>query len=309
MQSTLSKRKQIRVGTRSSALAQAQAGQAIETLRGHFPEGTELTKILITTSGDTHLEDSLSEVGGKGLFTKEIEEALLRGEIDLAVHSMKDVETHLPEGLIIPSMLPREDVRDVLISKKGWTLEELPEHAVVGTSSLRRAAMVQHHRPDITIIPFRGNVLTRLQKLEDGVADATLLAMAGLNRLKLEIQGMIIFDPERFIPAVAQGAVGLQCRADDIFMGERLAKCNDAATFACATAERAMLRVLDGSCRTPIAGYATLKGKGMRLRGMVLKSDGSRVESHIEQWDETDPVKAGEEVGQRLLEKIGKDFF
>lgn len=309
MQSTPAKRKQIRIGTRSSALAQAQADQAIETLRACFPEGTILEKVLITTSGDTHLEDSLSEVGGKGLFTKEIEEALLRAEIDLAVHSMKDVETHLPEGLTIPAMLPREDVRDVLISRKGWTLEQLPQHSVIGTSSLRRAAMVRHHRPDVTIIPFRGNVLTRLKKLEDGVADATLLAMAGLNRLKLEVEGMSVFDPETFIPAVAQGAVGLQCRSDDDFVKERLSMRNDEETFACATAERAMLRVLDGSCRTPIAGYATLKGKAMTLRGMVLKPDGSHVESHYRQWDDIDPAAAGEEVGHRLLEKIGKDFF
>lgn len=310
MQTSTPKRKRIRVGTRSSALAQAQADQTIAKLREVASEDIELEKILFMTSGDKHLEGTLAEMGGnKGLFTKEIEEALLRGDIEIAVHSMKDVETKLPEGLTIAAMLPREDARDALISKKGWTLKTLPENAIVGTSSLRRAALLHHQRPDLKIVPFRGNVLTRLRKLEESVADATILALAGIHRLGLQLDGMQVLEIDEYLPAVAQGAIGLQCRDDDTEMLLLLNELNHEVTFACVTAERSMLAVLDGSCRTPIAGYATLEGQTMRLRGMVLKPDGSAAEYHEDTFDHADPAEAGEAVAEHILTRIDKDYF
>ncbi|MFO1242177.1 MAG: hydroxymethylbilane synthase [Rickettsiales bacterium] len=310
MQTSTPKGKRIRVGTRASALAQAQADQTIAKLATMAGEDVALEKVLFTTTGDKHLEGTLAEMGGnKGLFTKEIEEALLRGDIEIAVHSMKDVETKLPDGLVIAAMLPREDARDALISKQGWTLKTLPKNAIVGTSSLRRAALLWHKRPDLKIVPFRGNVLTRLRKLDDSVADATILAMAGINRLGLKIEGMHVLEVDEYVPAVAQGAIGLQCRDDDTDMMLLLEKLNHDDTFTCVTAERSMLAVLDGSCRTPIAGYATLENNEMLLKGLVLKPDGSAAEYEEMRFVHADSIKAGEAVAEALLQRIGKDFF
>lgn len=310
MQMSTLKRKRIRVGTRSSALAQAQADQTIAKLKEVVDADVLLEKVLFTTTGDRHLEGTLAEMGGnKGLFTKEIEEALLRGDIEIAVHSMKDVETRLPDGLVIAAMLLREDARDALISKTGWTLETLPQRAIIGTSSLRRAALLHHKRPDLNIVPFRGNVLTRLRKLDESVADATILAMAGIHRLGLLLEGMRVLEIEEYLPAVAQGAIGLQCHDDDPDMLLLLNKLNDEATFACVTAERSMLRVLDGSCRTPIAGYATLANGVMHLKGMVLKPDGSHAEYYEADYAHADPVMVGEAVAEEILKRIDKDFF
>jgi hydroxymethylbilane synthase len=227
------------------------------------------------TTGDTIQDRPLSEVGGKGLFTKEIEDALIAREIDLAVHSMKDMQTELPDGLGIGAVLPREDVRDAFISIKYPSLDALPKGAVVGTSSLRRQAQVQRVRPDLQVVGFRGNVQTRLRKLSEGVADATLLACAGLKRLGMADRITSAIETDQMLPAVAQGAIAIEIRLDDEETARFLAPLNHEATALCVTAERAFLTRLEGSCRTPIAGLATLNGGTLHFRGMTFSIDGS----------------------------------
>ena len=260
----------MRIGTRGSPLALAQAYEVKQRLEASWPElAGQIEVVIIDTKGDQILDRPLAEIGGKGLFTEELEAQLRDGRVDLAVHSMKDMPTELPEGLIVPCLLPREDPRDVLLSRDGLRLAELPPGAVVGTASLRRRAQVLELRPDLEVVTFRGNVQTRIRKLQEGQADATLLALAGLNRLGLQAEATQIFEVDEVLPAVAQGAIGVECRSDDAETLRRLAAIHCDQTAICVTAERAMLAALDGSCRTPIAGYATLAEDQLTLAGML----------------------------------------
>jgi hydroxymethylbilane synthase len=265
----------VRIGTRGSALALAQANEVRGRLMAaHGLPETAFEIVIIKTTGDMILDRPLAEVGGKGLFTKEIEEALLDQRIDLAVHSMKDMQTALPGGLTIGATLPREDVRDAFISLKHKSFEDLPEGAVVGTSSLRRQAQIKRIRPDLQIVGFRGNVQTRLTKLRDEVAEATFLACAGLRRLGLGDHITAPVPTESMLPAVAQGAIGIEIRVDDEDTARLIAPLDDPTTAICVTAERAFLAKLEGSCRTPIAGLARLEGQTLSFKGETLSPDG-----------------------------------
>lgn len=267
----------IRIGTRGSPLALAQAHETrVRLMAAHRLTEDAISITIIKTTGDQVLDRPLADVGGKGLFTKEIEDALLAREIDVAVHSMKDMLTALPDGLAIGAVLPREDVRDAFISLKYASLAGMPKGAIIGTSSLRRQAQVLHRRPDLAVIGFRGNVQTRLRKLQDGVADATFLAVAGLKRLGLEDRITAPAPIDEMLPAVAQGAIGLEIRAGDEATAAWIAPLNDAATAIAVSAERAFLARLEGSCRTPIAGYAKLDGGKLKFRGQVLSPDGRK---------------------------------
>jgi hydroxymethylbilane synthase len=300
----------LRLGTRGSPLALAQARmvrQALAEAHGLDPERIAIE--VIRTSGDRIQDRPLAEVGGKGLFTKEIEEALAACTIDLAVHSSKDMPTVLPPGLVLSAFLPREDPRDVFISRKAKSLAELPRGATVGTASLRRQAMVMRQRPDLTIVPLRGNVETRLRKLDEDVADATLLALAGLKRLGLADAATAVLDVGEFLPAVGQGAIGIETRADDSQTREMLRSINHADTFSALAAERAFLAVLDGSCRTPIGGHATVLGGKIRFRGMVVKPDGSEAFEATREGDVGDAEKLGADAGAELKGRAGPDFF
>lgn len=267
----------IRIGTRGSPLALAQAHETrARLMAAHGLEEGAFEIRIYKTTGDAIQNRPLAEVGGKGLFTKEIEEALIAGEIDLAVHSLKDMQTVLPDGLGIGAVLPREDVRDAFISLKHGSLAALPKGAVVGTSSLRRQAQVKRIRPDLEVVGFRGNVQTRLRKLAEGVADATLLACAGLNRLGMADRITSPIATDEILPAVAQGAIAVEIRSDDAETVRLVAPLNHEATALCVTAERAFLTRLEGSCRTPIAGLATLEAGTLSFRGMVFSVDGER---------------------------------
>ncbi len=296
----------LKIGTRGSPLALAQAYETRDRLvaAGRIPAVDAAQLVVIKTTGDRVQDRALAAIGGKGLFTKEIEEQLLDGRIDLAVHSMKDMPTVLPEGLAIVGMLPREDPRDGWLSRDQRMLDQLPAGAVVGTSSLRRKAQVLSQRPDLQVIEFRGNVQTRMKKLADGVADATLLAAAGLNRLGMAHVQTAVFEPEQFLPAVAQGAIGIECRVDDAetIASVRAIGCRE--TEALVAAERAMLAELDGSCRTPIAGLCVRENDGLLwLRAMVATSDGKQV-----WWAEArgrEPVSVGREAASSLRAQAG----
>jgi hydroxymethylbilane synthase len=264
---------------------------------------------VIRTSGDRIQDRPLAEVGGKGLFTKEIEEALLAGDIDLAVHSMKDMPTVLPAGLAIGCYLPREDVRDAFVSAKAPALSALPAGAVVATSSLRRQAQVRRLRPDLAVVPMRGNVDTRLRKLQQGVADATLLACAGLKRLGLADRITAPVPVEEMLPAVAQGAIGVEIRVDDLATAQLLAPLNHQPTALAVTAERAFLAKLDGSCRTPIAGLAEIVGGRLKFRGMILTPDGRQCHAAQREGRPEEAIRLAEDVAAELLAKAGPDFF
>ena len=300
----------LRIGTRGSPLALAQAHEVRRLLMSSSGRpDTAFEVVVIKTSGDRIQDRPLSEAGGKGLFTKEIEDALIACEIDLAVHSMKDMPTALPAGLDMAAFLPREDVRDAFVSLTAPTLQALPAGAVVGTSSLRRAAQIRRARPDLNIVPFRGNVGTRLKKLADGVADATLLAVAGLNRLgeALRITSPIATDV--MLPAVAQGAIGVEIRADDGTTRRVLAPLNDPATALAIAAERAFLARLEGSCRTPIAGLARLVDGGLHFKGQILTPDGREAHETERCGRPEEALKLGEDVADALLARAGRDFF
>jgi hydroxymethylbilane synthase len=300
----------LRLGTRGSPLALTQARMvraALAKAHGFDPERIALE--VIRTSGDRIQDRPLADVGGKGLFTKEIEEALTAGAIDLAVHSSKDMPTVLPAGLMLSAFMEREDPRDVFISRKAKSIAELPRGATVGTASLRRQAMVKRQRPDLTIVPLRGNVETRLRKLDEGVADATLLALAGLKRLGLADAATAILDIDEFLPAVGQGAIGIETRADDSRTREMLGPINHADTFSALAAERAFLAVLDGSCRTPIGGHATISGGRLRFRGMIVKPDGSEAFEATREGDVRDAEKLGADAGVELKGRASPDFF
>ena len=300
----------IRIGTRGSKLALAQAYQLRDRLIAAHdlaPDDFEFT--IIKTTGDIITDKPLAEFGGKGLFTKEIEDALIASEIDLAVHSMKDMPTRLPAGLEISCLLPREDVRDAFISPKADRLTGLAKGAVLGTSSLRRQAQVKRLRPDLKIIPYRGNVETRLRKLDDGVADATLLAFAGLRRLGLEARVTALMQTDEMLPAIAQGAIGVESRIGDERMLGFLTPLHDRATSICVEAERAFLAELDGSCQTPIAGLASLSGEALHFRGQILLPDGSRSFETERNGAAGDAASMGVDAARELLGLAGPDFF
>lgn len=264
--------------------------------------------VVIKTTGDVVQDRALSEIGGKGLFTKEIEEALLDGSIDIAVHSMKDMPTVLPNGLELSTYLPREDVRDAFISRQYTSLDDLPKGAVVGTSSLRRRSQLLAHRPDLQVVEFRGNVQTRLRKLDEGVALASFLACAGLNRLGLSDIAHPI-EPEAMLPAVAQGAIGIEQRIGDDPVSALLAPLDHVETRLQLAAERAFLAALDGSCRTPIAALATRIGDRIHLRGEILRPDGSI--RHAGAWDSQpeDAAQMGQAAGEALKRRAGPGFL
>ena len=265
--------------------------------------------VVVSTQGDRIQDRTLALIGGKGLFTEEIEAGLLKGTLDLAVHSMKDMPTALPTGLVISAVLPRADPRDALIARGPRSVAELPRGAVVGTASLRRQAQLRAARPDLVVVPLRGNVQTRLRKLEAGEVQATFLAMAGLIRLGLEGVVSAVLEPEEMLPAVAQGAIGIECRADDAPVLDLLARINHAPTLTSITAERAFLGALDGSCRTPIAALAELSGPSLRLRGLVASPDGSAVDRIETAGAAADSAALGAAAGRDLRSRLAPGYF
>jgi hydroxymethylbilane synthase len=300
----------LRIGSRGSPLALVQAREVQGRLAkacGLDPARIEIE--VIRTTGDAIQDRPLADAGGKGLFTKEIEEALLEGSIDLAVHSSKDMPTVLPPGLVLSAFLPREDARDAFIGRAVKTLAELPSGAVVGTASLRRQALVKHLRPDLKIVPLRGNVETRLRKLEAGDFDATILAVAGLKRLGLLTAASSFLDAEDFVPAVGQAAIGIETREDDDKTRALVAAVNDADTATALAAERAFLAVLDGSCRTPIGGHARVSGAQIRFRGLLAKTDGSEVLNVTREGRAAEAAKLGAEAAHDLKARAGSGFF
>ncbi len=302
--------KPLKIGTRGSPLALAQAFETRTRLmaaHGLAEDACEI--VIIKTTGDKVLDRPLKEIGGKGLFTKEIEEALLASEIDIAVHSMKDMPVAQPEGLTLDCYLPREDVRDAFVSLSVARLADLPAGAVVGSSSLRRRAQLAHRRPDLKLVEFRGNVQTRLKKLEDGVAVATFLAMAGLNRLGMADVATSAIEVEEMLPAVAQGAIGIERRQADDRAAALLAAIHDRPTGERLAAERAYLTALDGSCETPIAGLAVHDGPGLWLRGEILRPDGSDVIRGERRCVVADAAAAGTDLARELLGQAPEGFF
>jgi hydroxymethylbilane synthase len=301
------------IGTRGSPLALAQAYETQRRLVEAHPalaaEGAIQISVIHTT-GDMVLDKALSEIGGKGLFTKEIDVAQLKGDVDIAVHSMKDVPTWLPDGIILPCMLPREDTRDVFISSKAKSIEELPEGSVIGSASLRRQSQILAKNPGLKVINFRGNVQTRLRKLSEGVVDATLLALAGLSRMNMTEHITKVIEIDEMLPAVAQGAIGITCRAGDSKMLEFLAPLNHEQTKTCVDSERAFLSKLDGSCRTPIAGQARIDDAGvLHFKGLVAKPDGSVVYETTRQGSPDNALAIGIDAGLELRAKMGENFF
>jgi hydroxymethylbilane synthase len=299
----------IRIGTRGSALALAQTKEVCGRLSSVYGKEISFETCIIKTSGDKIQDRALAAAGGKGLFTKELEEALLDESIDLAVHSMKDMPAILPAGLEIACLLPREDVRDAFISLAARSLHDLPAGAIIGTASVRREAFIRHRRPDLRTVLFRGNVETRLRKLADGEAHATLLAAAGLNRLGLADRVTQLIPVEEMLPAPAQGAIGIEIRSSDSRMRTLLAAIHDTATGIAIEAERAFLGELDGSCRTPIAALARAEGGRLTLKGIILTPDGARVYETSREGSAAAAAALGKDAAQELLERGGKDVF
>jgi hydroxymethylbilane synthase len=300
----------LRIGSRGSPLALVQAREVLSRLSaacGVPPEQIEIK--VIRTTGDVIQDRPLTEAGGKGLFTKEIEEALLAGAIDLAVHSSKDMPTLLPAGLVLSAFLPREDARDAFISRVAKTLRDLPQRAVVGTASLRRQALVKRLRPDLAIVPLRGNVETRLRKLEAGDMHATILAVAGLKRLGLLSAATAILEIDEFLPAVGQGAIGIETRTDDSATRVLIDKINDPDTATALAAERAFLAELDGSCRTPIGGHARVANDAVRFRGIIVRPDGSEAFEVLREGRRDDAAALGADAGRELKRRAGAYFF
>jgi hydroxymethylbilane synthase len=303
----------LRIGSRGSPLALKQAEivrTALIAVHPGLAEPGAIDIVPIRTTGDRIQDRTLAEAGGKGLFTKEIEEALLAGAVDLAVHSAKDMQTWLPNGLVLGAVLPRDDPRDVLISNSSaGNLGALPPGALLGTASLRRQAQALMRRPDLKVVPFRGNVETRLKKLSEGMADATLLALAGLKRLGRAEDVGVVLDPEEMLPAAGQGAIAVEIRAGDRRMEALLGAVNDPTTAACLEAERALLAALDGSCRTPIAALAEPNGEDLRLRALIALPDGSQACQDAGTAPIADAALLGNEVGLRLADAGGKKFL
>ncbi len=302
--------KPFQIGTRGSPLALWQAHEVRRCLAvAHDLPEAAFGIVVIKVTGDQILDKALKDIGGKGLFTREIEEALSDGSIDIAVHSMKDMPTVQPDGLILDCYLPREDVRDAFVSPHVTRLMDLPQGAVVGSSSLRRRAQLAHRRPDLKLVEFRGNVQTRMKKLQDGVAQATFLAMAGLNRLGLTHMAQGPIEVTEMLPAVAQGAIGIERRISDARAQAMLAAIHDTPTGQRLAAERAFLARLDGSCDTPIAGLAVLEGDTLWLRGEILRPDGTRVISGDIRGPVTDGPALGRTLADDLLGRAGPGFF
>jgi hydroxymethylbilane synthase len=298
------------IGTRGSPLALWQANHVRALLIAAHGLGEDAVALEpITTSGDRIRDKPLRDFGGKGLFTKEIDEALLGNRVDIAVHSMKDLPTELPPGISIAAVLPRGDVRDAFISAKGESLAALPPGAVVGSSSLRRQAQVKRLRPDLQAIDLRGNVETRLKKLEQGIVDATLLALAGLERLGLTGHVTSVLPTDEMLPAVAQGAIGISCRSDDAKTRDLLQPLNDDSTATAVACERAFLGELDGSCRTPIAGLAEIADGALRFRGLVLNPEGTAWHEIEQRGAPEDAVSIGASSGRELLALAGPNFL
>ena len=307
----MDRQKIIKIGTRGSPLALVQANQVrVLLLAAHsdLDEGRVELEVM-STRGDRVLDRPLSELGGKGLFTEEIEAALADGRIDLAVHSMKDMPTELPPGLEIRCVLEREDPRDGFVSEKASHYRDLPSGAVVGTASLRRQAQLLNARPDLQVVSFRGNVQTRLNKLAEGQVDATFLALAGMRRLGLEDQLTSVIDTTDMLPAVAQGVIGIESRTDDTRVRDLLRPLNHGATEMVLSMERAFLGALDGSCRTPIAGLAILDGDRVRFRGQVLSPDGRQSFETTREGIVTEAVALGQDAGEELKRRAGPDIF
>ena len=302
----------LRIGTRASRLALAQTELVSRALAGAHPElaaPDALEVVTIRTTGDRVTDRPLAELGGKGLFCKELEAALLERRIDLAVHSIKDLPTWLPAGLVLGAVLEREDPRDVLLARPPAPIAALPEAAVIGTSSVRRKAQLLAQRPDLRVIDFRGNVDTRLRKLAAGEVDATLLALAGLRRLGIEDASMVVLSLEEMLPAVGQGAIGIECRADDQASLALLAAIDHAPSSACVRAERALLAALDGSCHTPIAGYAEMSDEGLHLRALIARPDGSACLRTARTGSPRDAEALGRDAGEELRKRAGAGFF
>lgn len=300
----------VRIGTRGSPLALAQAHEVRGLLvRAHGLCVDDIEIVVISTAGDRILDRPLAEVGGKGLFTEELEAQLLDGSIDIAVHSSKDMPTKLPEGLSITAFLEREDPRDAFIGRAAPSLSEMPRNAVVGTSSLRRQALVKRARPDITVVGFRGNVQTRLRKLDEGQADATLLANAGLRRLGMADVITDIIEMDVFPPAPGQGAICIEGRTGDTRTDALVAPLNHPATQSALLCERAFLAALDGSCRTPIAGHAKIDGDDLSFYGMILRPDGTDVHEITISGKAGDAQAIGNGAGDDVRAKAGTAFF
>jgi len=300
----------LRIGSRGSPLALVQARQvqsALAKAGGIVAERIEIK--VIRTTGDNIQDRPLADAGGKGMFTKEIEEALLSGAIDFAVHSSKDIPAVLPAGLTLAAFLPREDPRDALVSGKAKTLGGLPRNALVGTSSPRRQALLMRARPDLRIAPLRGNVETRLRKIEASEMDAAVLAVAGLKRLGLFSAMATALEVEEFLPAAGQGAIAIETRASDESACAHAAAVDDADTHTALAAERAFLAALGGSCRTPIAGHARLDGDAVRFRGLIAKTDGSDAIEVSRQGRRTDAAALGADAGHEIRARAGDDFF
>jgi len=300
----------LRIGTRGSPLALVQARTVRTRLAGALgAKENDIELVVIKTSGDVIQDRPLAEAGGKGLFTKEIEEALLAGRIDLAVHSAKDMPTFSQPGLMLAACLEREDPRDVFVSRKAGSLAELPKGAALGTASLRRQAIAKRLRPDLKVTPLRGNVETRLRKLEEGQVDATILALAGLKRLGLEQHATKIMDAQEFLPAAGQGAIGIEARADDKRVRDMLARIDHTDTSTAVACERAFLAELDGSCKTPIAGHATLSGGVLHFRGLLVKPDGSDAHETSVAGPRHSATTIGADAGRALRQYAGPGFF
>ncbi len=296
----------IKIGTRGSPLALAQAHETRDRLvAAHGMDAADIEIIAISTTGDQVKDRPLAEIGGKGLFTKEIEDALMAGQIHLAVHSMKDMPAVLPPGLIIAAILPREDARDAFLSLTAASLDDLQQGAVLGSSSVRRTAQVLRLRPDLTSVQFRGNVQTRLRKLSEGVADATFLACAGLNRLGLADKITMAMPVDLMLPAIAQGAIGIEIREDDDVTRALLAKINHSESATAIACERAFLQALDGSCRTPLAGHATLTGDRLNFRGHALTLDGVHCFETTRVGSIGDAAEMGRDAGAEVKARGG----
>jgi hydroxymethylbilane synthase len=301
----------LRIGSRGSPMALRQTAVVRDRLAACHPDlaaDDAIEIVTIRTTGDRVQDRRLAEIGGKGLFAKEIDEALIRGRIDLAVHSLKDLETWLPARVEIACILPRDDPRDAFVSPRAASLADLPEGAVVGTASLRRQAQLLRRRPDLRIVPFRGSANTRIRKLEAGEVDATLLALCGLERIGLAHLAREILPREIMLPAVGQGALAVECRAGDEAARHLLAPLHDPRSAACSDAERAMLGVLDGSCRTPIAGLAELDGDRLTIEGLLLTPDGSAEIRSRRSGAMADAAAIGAELGEELRRRAGPEF-
>jgi hydroxymethylbilane synthase len=298
------------LGTRGSPLALAQANEAARLLRAALALDEDGVGIkTIKTSGDTIVDRALSEAGGKGLFTKELDSALMAGDIDFAVHSAKDMPTVLPDAIVIAGYLPREDVRDVFVSARADSIAALPPGATIGSASLRRQAQVRRLRPDLTVALLRGNVGTRLDKVMRGEVDATLLALAGLRRLGLAKRATAILDTDVILPAVGQGAIAITARTDDTATRDALLRITHPETGVAVTTERAFLGVLDGSCRTPIAGLAEVQSGTLSFRGLVLAPDGSDAVEVARQGPLSDASELGADAAREIVARARPTLF